>query len=95
MTTARERIALADAQRGHRLASENDFPYGYPGFVCYIEVRDGEIRQCRQRDALRDAVRRAVSGESVIYAVWPGQHRADLFRVDDLPALARRIKVEL
>lgn len=64
------------------------FPYGYPGVVCYIEVgKSGGLRQIHGREAIRGAIQRAKSGTSRIYATWPGQHRTDLFFIDDLASL--------
>jgi hypothetical protein len=71
------------------------FPYGYPGMVCYMEMRAGELTQLGTRDVMRDAVRRAQAGDSTIYAVWPGQYRSDLFIIDDLAALAIAVGVQV
>jgi len=77
-----------------RKASEAPFPYGYPGLVCYIELRDGEMSQCFKRDDLREAVRRGQAKVSRLFAVWPGQYASDLFVIDDLDALASKVGVD-
>lgn len=74
-----------------RRASESPFPYGYPGRVCYIEQAGTEVRQIVGRDGIREAVKRAQAGESVLLAAWPGQYRTDLFEVDDLDQLAEAV----
>lgn len=75
-----------------RSAKQSDFPYGHAGGrVCYFEMHDGALAQARYRDDLRGAVRRALAGESAIFAAWPGTYRTDLFVIDDLPALAEQI----
>jgi hypothetical protein len=62
-----------------------EFPYD-SSTMCYIEVgADGTVLQ--GVDAA--AYRRAVVGQSRLYAVWPGKWRSDLFAVDDLDQLAR------
>lgn len=67
------------------------FPYGWPGRVCYIEIgADPTPGQIRTRAGMVAAIARARAGESTIYAAWPGNHRTDLFVVDDLDALAAR-----
>lgn len=61
-----------------------NFPYRM-GTVCYIEVtRDGDVAQVPHNNksdlpGLRAAYNRVVSGESALYAVWPGRWRSDLF----------------
>lgn len=71
-----------------RLASDNRFPYDWPGHVCYLELRDDQIEWLKTRDETRAAVTRACTGESVIYAAWPGQWKTDLFVIDDPQQLA-------
>ena len=77
-----------------RRASEAPFPYGYPGMVCYIEQRGEQLIQCSSRPEIREAVQRALAGQSRIVAVWPGQYRSDLFLIDDLDALALAVGIE-
>ena len=73
-------------------ASEAPFPYGWPGRVCYIECRGDELpEQIRSRDTFRDAVARALRGESTLLAAWPGQYRTDLFYIDKPELLAEAI----
>lgn len=67
------------------------FPYGHSGLVCYMELKDGALLQLGAREVMRDAVQRALAGDSEIYAVWPGRWRSDLFIIDDLPSLAAAI----
>ncbi|MGW2034770.1 hypothetical protein [Streptomyces sp. NPDC001811] len=62
-----------------------EFPYTL-GTTCYIEVhKDGRVTQ----GAGNDAYRRALAGESRLFAVWPGQWRSDLFAIDNLDEFAR------
>lgn len=77
-----------------RSASAQDyFPYDAKT-VAYIEIKnDGEISNPgRFINDLRQATRRAIAGESLIIAVWPGQWRSDAFIIDDLDQLAKAIK---
>jgi hypothetical protein len=70
-------------------ASGRDFPYRSPT-TCYIEVhQDGKVTQ----GADRAAYERARSGESRLFAVWPGQWRSDLFVIDDLDVYARALGI--
>ena len=85
-----------------RLASEVDaqggysrFPYAWPGKVCYLELCDGKLLWLKARDETREAVRRAIAGESTIYAAWPGQHRTDLFLIDSPERLAVALKMDV
>ena len=78
-----------------RRASEAPFPYGYPGAVCYLELRDGLLTQIRDRAGIREAVRRAQREESEIFAAWPGEYRTDLFIIDDLDKLAEAVNAGL
>lgn len=61
------------------------FPYHLPS-LCYIEVHDGGEVTC---GAGLDAFRRVQAGRSRLYAVWPGQHRSEVYIIDDLAAYAR------
>jgi hypothetical protein len=48
----------------------------------------------RTRDEMRAAVKAAQLGLLLIYAVWPGQWRTDLFLVDDVDVLAAELGIE-
>lgn len=71
-----------------------NFPYTMDT-VCYIEVDCcGNVAQVphknkSDRPDILAAYQRAVSEESVLYAVWPGRWSSDLFAIDDLDAFAR------
>jgi hypothetical protein len=68
-------------------AAGKDFPYESPT-TCYIEVRqDGLVTQGIDPATYG----RARSGESRIFAVWPGQWRSDLFIIDDLDEYAKAV----
>ncbi|HSV67765.1 MAG TPA: hypothetical protein VLJ59_17935 [Mycobacteriales bacterium] len=71
--------------------TEGRFPYGGPGRICYIEHRDDGLDECRQVEDLQAALQRARSGETRLYAVWPGQWRSDLYLIDELDSLADAI----
>jgi hypothetical protein len=70
-----------------RKASEAPFPYASK-LVCYFEQRGSDLAQLGAKSEIRDAIRRARSGSSTIFAVWPGQWKSDLFVIDDLDRLA-------
>lgn len=60
------------------------FPYKSK-LVCFIEVcNDGTTRQLSNRQECCEACSNATKGISVIYAVWPGNCRSDLFVIDEL-----------
>ena len=66
-------------------AAGRDFPYTSPT-TCYIEVhKDGSV----SHGAGGEAYKRAVAGESRLFAVWPGQWSSHLFAIDDLDEYAR------
>lgn len=71
-----------------RKASDTRFPYDWPGHVAYIEHRDTQIAWLKTRPETREAVKRALAGQSVIFAAWPGQWKTDLFVIDDPQQLA-------
>lgn len=82
-----------------RSAKEQEF-FPYTGStMCYIEVgKDGEVSQLHHknksdRPGVLAAYQRAISGDCVIYAVWPGNWRSDLFLIDDLEAFARSFEL--
>ena len=62
------------------------FPYDSK-LVCFLEVaQNGETRQISNAREKLIALKNARSGESKIYAAWPGQWRTDLFIIDDFDA---------
>lgn len=67
-----------------KTSDTSEFPAHKAGArICYIEVTpDGGVAQLRYADELRDGLQRAKSGDSRVYAAWPGQYRTDLFEVD-------------
>jgi len=68
-------------------AAGKDFPYESPT-TCYIEVRqDGSVTQGMGQGVYE----RAQSGESRIFAVWPGEWRSDLFIIDDIDEYAKAV----
>lgn len=71
------------------------FPYGYPGLICYFELRDGALSQLRDRASLREATVRAHRVESTLFAAWPGAYRTDVFHIDNPALLAPHINVSL
>jgi len=90
--TALEFPTDGSASALRRTSAEADFPW-LAKTVCYIEVRNGEVRQPGRYIAeLREAARRAVAGESQLIAVWPGQWRSDAFLVDTPELLAQAVK---
>jgi len=56
-----------------------------------VEHRPDGLGQCRTVANLRDALARARSGETLLYAVWPGQWQSDRYLVDDLDTLAAEV----
>lgn len=66
-----------------------EFPYKLTT-MCYIEVaRDGKVAFGRDNGSYQ----RARSGESRLYAVWPGQWYSHLFAIDDLDEYVRAFGV--
>lgn len=67
----------------------SEFPYKI-STVCYFEVfKDGSVDQIYVdgKQYAQDALKvcdRVISGESVLYAVWPGQWHSDIFIIDDI-----------
>lgn len=47
----------------------------------------------KTRGETRDAVRRAMRNQSVLYAAWPGHWKTDLFLVDDVDKLAAVLNI--
>lgn len=79
-----------------RSAKETEFfPYT-SNTLCYIEVgKDGNVNQvhCAKEDMI-SAYKKIVSGTAILYAVWPGKYRSDLFIIDDPHALANAFCIE-
>jgi hypothetical protein len=67
-----------------RRCSEQDwFPFTYMT-TAYLAVRsDGAVFWPGTTEERRDAVRLVMAGVAMLYAVWPGQRRSDVFVVDD------------
>lgn len=74
-----------------RRTSDQRFPHDWPGWICYLELCEGQLLWLKNRAETREAVTRALAGQSTLYAAWPGQYRTDLFLVDDLDKLAAEI----
>ncbi len=74
---------MAEPRSAGALGTE--FPYRLRT-MCYVEVAaDGRVSQGSDEAAYR----RALAGESRLFAVWPGDYRSDLFAIDDLDQFAR------
>lgn len=71
-----------------------NFPHSWPKAICYFTVTNGNVMTVRTRDEMRAAVKAAQLGLLLIYAVWPGQWRTDLFLVDDVDVLAAELGIE-
>ena len=68
------------------------FPYDSK-IVCYIEAfPNGEVRQLTTKLEKYEAYLNAKSGESKLFAVWPGRWRSDLFVIDDLDAFCAKVR---
>jgi hypothetical protein len=67
-----------------RRCSEQDwFPFTYMT-TAYLAVRsDGAVFWPGTTEERRDAVRLVMAGVAMLYAVWPGQRRSDVFVVAD------------
>lgn len=75
--------------RPTRPASKVDIGFPYTARdICWIEMVDGEMTQVDGLPSRRASVKRAIDGETTLYAVWPGQWRSDLFHIDDLQEAA-------
>ncbi|SKR42342.1 Uncharacterised protein [Mycobacteroides abscessus subsp. abscessus] len=92
MGTKKLRITVDDSIRR---SSEAPFPHCWDRKLCYFELRNGEVISPEGRAAVRDAVRRAYAGESMLFCAWPGQWRTDLFVIDDLEKAAKALGVDL
>lgn len=78
-----------------RSAKEQEyFPYDSK-LVCYVLVsKSGTVSQVQHSRSELTAAYMAVSeGKAVLYAVWPGQWRSDLFVIDDLNAFADAVGI--
>ena len=75
-----------------RSAKEQEwFPYGAKTVCCFEIWSDGSIRQVeRNKTAMRESYERVKSGETKMYAVWPGQWSSDLFIIDDIEEWAKK-----
>ena len=67
----------------------SEFPYTL-STMCYIEVaKDGSVTW----GSARESYERALTGDSTLYAVWPGQWSSHLFVIDDLDQYARGLGI--
>lgn len=66
-----------------------EFPYRLQT-MCYIEVTNNGTVMFGRDDG---TYQRACSGESRLYAVWPGQWSSHLFAIDDLDRYARAFDI--
>lgn len=79
----------------YRMATETDFPYS-DRLVCYfVRRKTGQLHQLQTKAEKAAALLGARRGDHDIFAVWPGQHRSDLFLIDDLRQLAAGWGVEM
>lgn len=92
MGTKKRKISVDDSIRR---SSEAPFPHCWDRKLCYFELRNGEVISPEGRAAVRDAVRRAYAGESLLFCAWPGQWRTDLFVIDDIEDAAKALGVDL
>lgn len=76
-----------------RRTSEQRFPHNWPASVCYFELCDGDLMWMKTRGETRDAVHRALAGDSTLYAAWPGRYQTDLFLVDDVDKFAAALNM--
>ena len=71
------------------------FPYQSP-LVCYFEVfEDGTVRQVSNKNDKIVACVNVQTGRSILFAVWPGQWRSDLFIIDDMKSFAKENNITL
>lgn len=72
---------------------ETYFPYGEKT-TCYILVsNDGSVKQVSTKAELSDAYSVAIAKKALLYAVWPGKYRSDLFQIDDLEVFADAVGI--
>ena len=78
-----------------RSAKEQEwFPYGAMTVCCFEVWCDGRVQQvARTESAMLKSYERVKSGETKMYAVWPGQWRSDLFVIDDIEEWAKKNKI--
>lgn len=70
------------------------FPYGATTVCCFEVWGDGRIQQVeRTKSSMCESYERVKSGETKMYAVWPGQWRSDLFIIDDIEEWAKKNKI--
>lgn len=74
-----------------RLASTSEnFPYEL-ATVCYLEIAsDGSVTSPPEEGVAT----RVRSGESRLYAVWPGHYRSDLFLIDNIDEYEKAIGLQ-
>lgn len=71
---------MTDTRNVRVAAEEPDFPYSWPGLICYIHISDeGVVSKLHTRDDLRVFLSDP-SGR--LFAAWPGRYRTDLFLID-------------
>ena len=78
-----------------RRAKEQEFfPYN-SNLICYILVdKNGGVSQIQHNmKELSDAYYSVLKEKAVLYAVWPGKWRSDLFVIDDLDAFADAVGI--
>ncbi len=78
-----------------RSAKEQEwFPYD-SRMTCYILVDSkGQVSHvAHNKSELKSAYDSVVTGNAVLYAVWPGEYRSDLFIIDDINAFADAVGV--
>ena len=73
--------------------NEANFPYDKKT-TCYILVTsNGEVKQAYTKSELSAAYTAAKNKSALLYAVWPGKYRSDLFLIDDLDSFADAIGI--
>ena len=76
-----------------------NFPYRM-GTLCYFEVdKSGHVSQVSHknksdRPGVLAAYQRAISQMTILYAVWPGKWKSDLFIIDDLDTFAKEFELD-
>ena len=78
-----------------RSAKEQEyFPYDLKT-TCYILVKNnGDVSQVAHNNSeLKAAYDLVINGEAVLYAVWPGTYRSDLFIIDDINSFADAVGI--
>ena len=74
---------------------EKYFPYGLK-LICYFAVYpDGKIEQIpNTKTAAKSVYEHVKAQDFILYAVWPGQWRSDLFIIDDIELYAEAYGVK-